>query len=38
MCDFIYLPGISGLGGFPPAPTPAPENDNVACVRLTVAP
>lgn len=31
VCDFIYLPGKSGLGAFPPAPTPAPENNSVAC-------
>lgn len=31
VCDLIYLPGKSGLGAFPPAPTPAPENDSVAC-------
>lgn len=31
VCDFIYLPGKSGLGAFPPAPKPAPENNSVAC-------
>lgn len=33
VCEFIYIPGKSGLGGFPPAPTAAPENKSVACQK-----